>query len=182
MNPDELIFENSEENTPYVKTDGQKNIPPKIISLRKGHEGESKIRHKPRAKANRADAEAIALELVMRFEEDIEDREPDDRHKQPGIGYDILSRGKNGDELYIEVKHFRSDAGTWELTPHQWKKAEEEGDKYFMYIVSGLKLGYTPNIEIIQNPVKYLTLDPPFKKQFSDWKNGVLKTVKLQKI
>lgn len=166
-----------------MKTDGPQNIPTRTIKLRKAHEdGSGEPRHKPREKANRADAEAIALELAMRFEEDFEDREVNDRHKQLGIGYDILSKGKDGDEKYIEVKHFRGEAATWELTPHQWKKAEEEGGKYFVYIVSRLRLGYTPNIEIIQNPVKYLTPDPPTQKKFSDWKNGILKVAKSLKI
>jgi hypothetical protein len=182
VDPDAFIFENAELKTPYAKTDGSQNLTTKTIWLRKAHEGRGYEReHKPREKPNRVDAEAIALELVMRFEEDFEDRGADDRHEQPGIGYDILSTDKDGDERHIEVKHFRGDAGTWELTPHQWKKAEEEGDKYFVYIVSGLRLGYTPNIEIIQNPVKYLTVDPPSQKRFSEWKNGVLKVVKSLK-
>ena len=57
-----------------------------------------------------------------------------------------------------------------------------EGDKFFVYVVSGLKKGMTPQIQIIQNPVKYLMPDPPYKKSFSDWKNGVVKVVKCQKV
>jgi hypothetical protein len=106
----------SQDRYPHLKTEGQENVLPKIISLRKAHEVGSEIRRKPRVKANGADAEAITLELVMRFEEDIEGREPDDKHKQLGISYDILSRSKNGDDRYIEVKHLRGDLGTCELT------------------------------------------------------------------
>jgi hypothetical protein len=181
---DELIFEDAEERTPYVKADGSKNIPSKVIKLRSGHRGGNgeESQRGVRERANRADAESIALELVMRYEEDIEGRQVDDRHKQPGIGYDIYSEDSGKDERYIEVKHFRGEAGAWELTPHQWKKAEQEGDKYYVYVVSGLKEGASPIIELIQNPVKYLSPDPPAQKKFSDWKNGVVKIITSQRV
>ena len=117
----------------------------------------------------------------MRFEE-IEGREPNDRHKQQAIGYDIYSNTTSKEERFIEVKHFRGEAGTWEFTPHQWKKAEQEEDKYFAYVVSGLREGNNPIVEIIQNPIEYLTPDPPVQKKFSNWKNGVIKVIKCQKI
>ena len=184
VDPDGLIFEAVEERTPYVKAEGSKDIPPKIINLRSGHkdgDGEAKPRGL-RERASRVDAESIALELAMRYEEVIEDRQVDDRHKQFGIGYDIYSGGLDNDERYIEVKHFRGDAGTWELTPHQWKKAGLEADRYFVFVVSGLRVGSNPKIEIIQNPAKYLTPDPPAEKKFTAWKNGVAKTITSQKV
>jgi hypothetical protein len=132
--------------------------------------------------ATRIDAESIALELVMRYEEHIENREVDDRHKQSGIGYDIYSKDTEDNERYIEVKHFRGEAGIWELTPHQWKKADKEGDRYYVYVVSGLTAESSPKIEIIKNPVKYLTPDPPVQHKFSNWRNGVSKIVTSQKV
>lgn len=180
IDPDEFVFDTIEEHTPYIKTEGMINVPTRTVKLKRGHPGTGERERKPRKRVNRVDAEAIALEIVMRFEE-FEGREPDDRHKQPAIGYDIHSNTTGKEGRFIEVKHFRGEAGTWELTPHQWKKAEQEEDKYFVYVVSGLGEGNNPIIEIIQNPCKYLTPDPPVQKKFSNWKNGVIKVIKCQK-
>ena len=181
IDPDKFLFDTIEEHTPYIKTDGMPNVPTRTVKLKKGHPGTDERELKPSKRVNRVDAEAIALEIVMRFEE-IEGREPDDRHKQKAIGYDIYSNTTGKEERFIEVKHFRGEAGTWELTPHQWKKAEQEEDKYFVYVVSGLREGNNPIIEIIQNPCKYLTPDPPVQKKFSNWKNGVIKVIRCQKV
>jgi len=181
IDPDEFIFDIIEEHTPYIKTDGMPNVPKRTIKLKKGHPGTDERKRKPRKRVNRVDAEAIALEIVMRFEE-IEGREPNDRHRQGAIGYDIYSNITGKEKRFIEVKHFRGEAGSWELTPHEWKKAEQEKDKYFVYVVSGLREGNNPIIEIIQNPCKYLTPDPPVQKKFSNWKNGVIKVIRCQKV
>ena len=181
IDPDEFVFDTIEEYTPYIKTDGMLNVPTRTVKLKKGHIGTDERERKPRKRVNRVDAEAIALEIVMRFEE-IEGREPDDRHGQKGIGYDIYSKTKAKEERFIEVKHFRGEVGPWELTPHQWKKAEQEEDKYFVYVVSGLREVNNPIIEIIQDPIKYLMPDPPVQKKFSNWKNGVIKVIKCQKV
>lgn len=181
IDPDEFIFDEVAEFTPYAGSDGSKNIPARTVKLRKGHPGIGRPQRKPRKKPYRGDAEEIALYLVMRFEE-IEGRYPDDRHQQLGIGYDVYSRTDTDEERFIEVKHFRGEPGAWELTPHQWKKNEEEKDSYYVYVVSGLKEGNTPAIEIIQDPIKYLIPDPPVQKKFSSWQNGVSRVVKCQKI
>jgi hypothetical protein len=180
VNVDDFVFSVKEEFAPYIKKDGPQIIPSKTIELKPGHQGETEKKHIPRERIGRSDAEAVALEFAMRLEE-IEDREPEDRHKQPSIGYDIYSKTVIGEEFFVEVKHFRGEAGTWELTPHQFKKAEVEKDRYYVYVISRLKEGSTPMIEVIQNPVKYLTPEPPIQKKFSDWKNGVAKTVKFKK-
>jgi hypothetical protein len=181
IDPNEFIFDVVEEHSPYVKTEGAPIVPTRTVKLREGYHGLVGREFKPREKVSRGDAEAVALEIVLRFEE-IEDREPEDRHKQQAIGYDIFSKTKDETERYVEVKHFRGEPGTFELTPHEWKKAEIEKDKYFVYVVSGLKEGCTPTIQIIQNPIKYLIPDPPVQQKFSDWKNGVIKVVKCQKV
>lgn len=181
INPDEFMFHEIEEFTPYVGSDGKKNVPARTVELREARPGSGKPRRQPRMKPNRGDAEEIALDLVMSFEE-MEGRYPDDRHKQSGIGYDVYSITDTGEERFIEVKHFRGESGLWELTPHQWKKAEEESDRYYVYVVSGLRDGNTPAIELIQNPTKYLIPDPPVQKKFSSWRNGVSRVVKCQKI
>jgi len=181
INPDEFVFDTVEEHTPYVKIEGAQVIPIRTVKLREGHPGVARKEYKPRERVSRRDAEAIALEIAMRFEE-IEGRVLEDRHKQKAIGYDIYSKTMDEEELFIEVKHFRGDPDTFELTPHEWKKAETEKDKYFVYVVSGLKEGSTPTLDLIKNPIKYLMPDPPAQKKFSDWKNGVIKVIKCQKV
>ncbi|MBU4502159.1 MAG: DUF3883 domain-containing protein [Nanoarchaeota archaeon] len=181
INPDEFIFDKIEEYEPYTKSEGIQNAIVRTVELKKGTLGAHRVERETRKRAGREDAETTALEIVMRFEE-LEDREAEDRHKQKRIGYDIHSKTKDGNEMFIEAKHFRGEAGTFELKPHQWKKAEQEGDKYFVYIISGLKEGNKPKLEIIQDPVNYLMPDPPAEKKFSDWKNGVAKAIDLQKV
>lgn len=178
---DDFIFDAIEEHAPYTKADGAPIIPMREIKLKEGVPGSGERNKPSRERATRIDAEGLALEIVMRFEE-MEDRLPEDRHAQRKTGYDIFSKTKDNEELFIEVKHFRGESGTWELDHYQWKKAEQEGDRFFVYVVSGLRKGLVPKIQILQNPVKYLVPDPPYKKGFSDWKNGVIKIVKCQKV
>jgi hypothetical protein len=182
IDPNRFVFlDVLEEYVPYSKTDGPGRAPMTTVNLRKGHYEGAERGYTPRLIPHRGDAESIALELCMRFEEE-QGRAPDDRHSQQGIGYDIYSSSDEDGERFIEVKHFRGDPGTWELTPHQWKKAEEQGDKYYVYVVSGLKLDHMPMIQVIRNPVKYLTPDPPVQKKFSDWSNAIINVTKCRKV
>lgn len=181
IDPNEFVFHAVEKHTPYLRTEGAPSYTAGTIKLKKGRPEGTKGRYKPSERFSRKDAEAIALEMVMRFEE-VEAREPDDRHTQRSIGYDIYSETEAGKQRFIEVKHFRGEPGTFELTSYQWKKAESEKDRYFVYIVSGLKKGGNPQLGIIQNPVKYLVPDPAVRKKFSSWKNGVKTIVRLKKV
>ena len=176
VNPEEIIFYEIEESEPHTSTDGTANILKRKVKLRMGSPSSGGRTSRP-AGANPGDAESVALILVEMFET-MEQRQPDDRHSQFGIGYDVYAKGENSEECFIEVKHFRGEAGTWELTPHQWEKATQEKDNYFVYVVSRIRKGNQQVLEIIQNPVKYLTPDPPAKKSFSKWKSGVRQTVK----
>lgn len=179
VDTDSLNIDTIEDYIPLTKYDGKPIKPIRKVKLKKGKKG-IKITVDGGRKVGRTDAEPTALEIVERFE-CYEGWKTEDRHQQRLIGYDIYSYNDNKEEKFIEVKHFRGESGEWELTPTQWKKAEEEKDKYFVYIVSQIRKGNNPIIEIIQNPRKYLTPDPPIKKIFSGWKNGVSKVVKLRK-
>jgi len=181
INADDYEFDTIEELDPYIKTDGTTSaLPGKVVKLKSGYQGGTEKTYKNRQRVGRTDAESTAIEIVRRVEE-MEGRVSEDRHSQPAIGYDIYSKTNSGDELFIEVKHFRGVAGTWGLTPHQYKKAETVKERYFVYIVSDLLEGSAPKIEIIQNPTKYLTLDPPIDKKYSWWKNGVKRRILFQK-
>ena len=164
-----------------MRTDGAPTAPTKAIELKKARPGDPRKGYEPRKRTGRTDAEGIALTIAMRFEE-MEDREPDDRHRQRSIGYDIYSVAKDGRERFIEVKHFKGEGGMFELKSYQWKKAENERDKYLVYIVSELGEGGNPKLEIIQNPVQYLVSDPPIHKRFNFWKNGIKRIVRLRKV
>lgn len=180
IDPREFVFDTIEERTPYTSTDGMPSAPTASVTLRKASPVALEGDRRARARVGRLDAEGIALELAMRFEE-TEGRTPHDRHEQRGIGYDIYSEGGNEEKRFIEVKHFRGDARTWQLTAHQWKKAEQEQDSYFVYVVSGLREGREPIIEVLQNPSNYLTPNPPRTKRFSNWQNGIMQVIKCRK-
>lgn len=180
IDPNEFIFDTIEERTPYTSTDGMPSAPAGSVTLRKAYPVAREAHRGTRTRVSRVDAEAIALELAMRLER-TEGRHPDDRHQQRGIGYDIYSESQGKERRFIEVKHFRGEAGTWELTAHQWKKAEQEQDSYFVYIVSRLREGSDPIIEVVRNPAKYLTLSPPVRKRFSNWSNGVAEVIRCRK-
>ena len=138
--------------------------------------------HKPTLVPGHLDVEAAAHALARRIEE-FEGREAEDRHDQRGIGYDIFSRDTATNmERFIEVKGFRGEGGSITMTAHEWKKAEQEGDRYYLYIVTGLQENSTPQLSVIQNPVKYLSPDPPIEKKVSDWKNGIQKMIIFRKV
>ena len=128
----------------------------------------------------RKDAEGIAILIALHYEAS-QGREAEDRHRQRGIGYDVYSRDSEGVERFIEVKHFGEEEGPFELKPHQVKKAKKEGNKYYVYVVKGLKEGTKPRIYIIHDPIKWLTPDPPIQKRYSEWKKAVKSEIDFEK-
>jgi len=181
IDPEKFYFGEIEDYVPYTSSEGNGDNPRKPVSLRKGRKVPPGQRPPSSEKPYRGDAEDIALGLVIDFEV-AENRTAEDRHRQSGIGYDIYAFTDDGEERYIEVKHFRNDSGVWELTPHEWKKAEEQKEKYYVYIVCSLRKGSIPSISVIQDPIKYLSPDPPAQKKFSTWQNGVSQVIKCQPI
>jgi superfamily II DNA or RNA helicase len=86
-------------------------------------------------------AQAIAYEQARGWE--VEDVSAEAR------GYDLLSRGPNGEIRYIEVKG-RAGVGAVELSANEWLKAEQLGEDYWLYIV----------IDARESPALYLVQDP----------------------
>lgn len=182
IDPDEYIPSTVTEYTPYKKTEGEGPVILKQINLKEGKKPLSETPKEPPIRTGTKDAEVIALRIVMNYESN-EGRTPEDRHKQKGIGYDIYSVDSDGNPRYIEVKHFSEQEGTFTLTPHQLEKAKQEGDTFYVYIVTGLKEGSSNNkLFIIQNPVKWLTADPPIEENYSSWKNAVQIEIDFEKI
>ena len=63
---------------------------------------------------------------------------------------------------------------------NEWKKAELEGDNYYVYVVTGLRVGSTPTISIIRNPRLRLKPDDD-PVMVSSWEHAVEKRVTFAK-
>ncbi|HIP91348.1 MAG TPA: DUF3883 domain-containing protein [Methanothermococcus okinawensis] len=100
--------------------------------------------------------EKIGMKVAMEFER-LEGRNPVDV-SQDNLGYDIYSEGRDGEVRYIEVKG-RVGEGDVALTQNEWLKAQELGDKYYLYIVSNATTD--PTLYILRNPAKNIE---PLKK------------------
>jgi len=87
------------------------------------------------------------------------------------IGYDYDSSGRK-----IEVKGHQADSppSTITLTDYEKKAAEDEGDSYWVYVVTGLRQGTSTKVYMIQNPLKYLTAKLPSVVELENWKAAVI--------
>jgi len=74
-------------------------------------------------------------------------------HKKEYPGYDITSYDSEGNKIFIEVK---STLGTkidsFIMTSNEWKGAEREKQKYFIYLVNNIRQGRPKIFGIINNP------------------------------
>ncbi|MDP3442672.1 MAG: DUF3883 domain-containing protein [Ignavibacteria bacterium] len=73
------------------------------------------------------------------------------------IGYDILSFNQDGTERHIEVKATQAKAGSanFFLTINELNTAQEEGEKYYLYIVFEI-LTHSPKVWVIKNPFSHV--------------------------
>ncbi|MBW9223271.1 DUF3883 domain-containing protein [Methanothermococcus sp. SCGC AD-155-E23] len=95
--------------------------------------------------------EEIGMKVAMEFERS-EGRDPIDVSEY-NLGYDIYSKGIDGEVRYIEVKG-RVGEGAVALTKNEWLKAQELGDKYYLYVVSNAATN--PTLHIIKDPARKL--------------------------
>ncbi|ERT08622.1 DEAD/DEAH box helicase family protein [Lyngbya aestuarii BL J] len=110
---------------------------------------------------NDPDVEAFAMEYVMDYERQ-RGWEPEDiSQNRDGSGFDIRSvkPGDNATGLVpvrrIEVKgraQFEQDVS---LTANEWRRAQQLGDTYWLYVVWGCSTP-TPQLLMIKNPAKKL--------------------------
>ena len=77
----------------------------------------------------------------------------DDNNEFPG--WDITSYDKNGEEIFIEVKSARKSKTVFNITASEWKAAEKQGDKYFIYLVENALNDKIRIVSRIKNPLKY---------------------------
>ncbi len=100
-----------------------------------------------RTMASDEEIEKIGMEIAMAYEK-AQGRTPEDVSKE-NLGFDIRSRGKEGEIRYIEVKA-RAGEGEVALTPNEWFKARRFKEKYWLYIVTNA----------VENPVLYIINNP----------------------
>jgi len=70
-----------------------------------------------------------------------------------GIGYDFRIESSKG-QFFVEVKGLSDFSGGILFTNKEWSVAKNEGDKYFLCVVSNL--GGVPEIIFVQNPADIL--------------------------
>jgi SNF2 family DNA or RNA helicase len=119
---------------------------------------------------NDPEVEAIAMQWVLNYERD-RGWQPQDISKDcDGSGFDIRSVGpadpETGKALVrrIEVKGRAQLHQKVSLTVNEWRKAQQLGDSYWLYVVWGCKTT-NPQLLTIQNPAKKLVGDAKEIKQ-----------------
>jgi hypothetical protein len=116
--------------------------------------------------------EDVAFELVKKFEESEKRSINDAPRDQKNVGYD-LSSSDSTSKRFIDIKSSKYDNIVITMTKSEWRKAELEGDNYYLYIVTGLRSEGNPKLRIIQNPFKWLKPDAPSRINFTNWNHAV---------
>ena len=110
---------------------------------------------------NDPEVEAFAMDYVMAYERARGWSPEDISRNQDGSGFDIRSIGPVDEETglasvrRIEVKGRAQDARDVSLTSNEWRKAQQLGDTYWLYVVWGCK-AENPRLLLVQNPGKVL--------------------------
>jgi len=125
--------------------------------------------------------EDVAFELVKKFEESEKRITDDSPRDQKNVGYD-LSSSDGISKRFIDIKSSKYDNLVITIQRSEWRKAELEGDNYYLYIVTGLRAGGTPTLQIIQNPIKYLKPDITSRINISNWVHAVRFEISYSKI
>ena len=100
------------------------------------------------------DAEAIAVNTVIKYERDRGAEVKDVSDPSLKKGFDLQSRHPNGEVRYIEVKGRTGITGV-ELTANEWRQAANHGDRYWLYVV--YHCDTEPQLHRCQDPFKTLT-------------------------
>lgn len=124
--------------------------------------------------------EDVALDLVKKFEQSQGRLVDDSPRDQKNVGYDFASTDDKS-KRFVEMKSSRFDEINITLQPSEWKKAELEGENYYIYVVTGLGAGGNPKLRILQNPIKYLKPDLPTNIIISKWEHAVRFEVSFSK-
>ena len=96
------------------------------------------------------DAEMVALETVVKYEQEHGAQIEDVSDPRLMKGFDLESRRPNGEVRYIEVKG-RTGMASVDLTRNEWKQAENHQDRYWLYTVYHCESA-SPKMYRCQNP------------------------------
>jgi len=113
---------------------------------------------------NDPEVEAFAMQYVMDYERHRGWQPEDVSNNRDGSGFDIRSLGSVDLETgiapvrRIEVKGRAQLNQEVSLTSNEWRKAQQLGDSYWLYVVWGCKTG-SPQLLKIHNPAKVLVGD-----------------------
>ena len=77
----------------------------------------------------------------------------DDVRNDGKEGCDLVSSGR-GETRLIEIKAAKGKRAQIILRPSQYKRAEEDKEKYYIYKVENVEKGKIPRVEIVRNPVE----------------------------
>ena len=119
---------------------------------------------------NDPEVEAFAMRWVMEYERGRRWQPEDVSQKRDGSGFDIRSVGAVDPETgipevrRIEVKGRAQLDRDVSLTVNEWRKAQQLGDSYWLYVVWGCNTA-NPRLLTIQNPAKKLMGDAKEIKQ-----------------
>ena len=119
---------------------------------------------------NDPEVEAFAMQWVMDYERQRGWQPEDISQKQDGSGFDIRSVGANNPDTgvpevrRIEVKGRAQLNQDVSLTVNEWRKAQQLGDSYWLYVVWGCNTA-NPRLLTVQNPAKKLVGDAKEIKQ-----------------
>lgn len=126
---------------------------------------------------NDPEVEAFAMQWVMDYERERGWQPEDVSQKRDGSGFDIRSVGAINPETEIpevrriEVKGRAQLDRDVSLTVNEWRKAQQLGDSYWLYVVWGCNTA-TPRLLTIQNPAKKLMGDAREIKQVTRYLIG----------
>lgn len=126
---------------------------------------------------NDPEVEAIAMQWVMDYERDRGWQPQDISKDHDGSGFDIRSVGPVDPETEkspvrrIEVKGRTQLHQKVSLTVNEWRKAQQLGDSYWLYVVWGCKTP-NPKLLMIQNPAQKLVGDAKEIKQVTRYLIG----------
>lgn len=113
---------------------------------------------------NDPEVEAFAMRYVMEYEQQRGWKPEDVSQNRDGSGFDIRSLGPIDLETgiapvrRIEVKGRAQANQEVSLTSNEWRKAQQLGESYWLYVVWGCKTS-EPKLLKIQNPAKVLVGD-----------------------
>ena len=126
---------------------------------------------------NDPEVEEFAMQWVMNYERDRGWKPQDISKDRDASGFDIRSIGSVEPDTgkapvrRIEVKGRAQLQQKVSLTENEWRKAQQLGDSYWLYVVWGCKTT-KPQLLMIQNPAKKLTSDAKEVKQVTRYLVG----------